>query len=249
MITKKQIINFIYKNNIQDSVVCLHSSLKSFGKVENGAKDIIDAFLESGCTLVCPAFFYDSATLPQKKYKQNAMNFESIKSDKISLYFPSISYEELPKQIDKSMGIIPRTLLTYSKTLRTKNPMNSFCVNGPKSDLIVNGNFTNIINNVYSAHFVYKNIFHDVNLKAFILLAGVDFTSCTPLHFAEEISGKKPFRRWAVFHSNIVETEQGSYSDGFENLRPLLQDLEIKDKVGNCEIRLYEFNKFILKSA
>lgn len=249
MTEKKDIREFIRRNNIENSVICLHSSLKAFGQVKNGANDVIDAFIDSGCTLVCPSFFYFSAAFPQAEYRQNGMDYESVRNNSSGISFPGISYEERPEQIDKSMGIIPRTLLTYPQTLRTKNPMNSFCVHGPMAESLVNGKSANIVRNVYSAYPVYKNIFQNPAVKAFIVLAGVDFSSCTPIHFAEEVAGKKPFRRWAVFHSRIIETELGSCSDAFENLRPYLQNLEKTDTAGNAVMRIYPFNDFITKAA
>lgn len=249
VIVKKDLEEFIQRNRMQDCVVCLHSSLKSFGKVAGGAQSVIDAFLESGCTLVCPSFFYESAAFPQKNYRQNGMDFESIANNTSGMTFPCINYEEQPGQIDKSMGIIPKTLLTLPTARRTKNAMNSFCVAGPKAEELVNGKTPNIVDSVYTAYTVYKNIFSCEKEKSYILLAGVDFTSCTPIHFAEEVSGKKQFRRWALYKSKITETEVGSCSDGFEALRPYLQDLEATDTVGNAKMRIYPFKEFIVKAA
>lgn len=248
-VQKKDIMNFIQRSNLEDSIICLHSSLKSFGFVEGGANAVLDAFMECGCTLVCPTFYWKGFLPPQKNYTQNGMDYESTQKASYGLTIDSISYEENPEQIDVSMGIIPRTLLTYSQAIRTKNPMNSFCVAGQLADKLVNGHTANIVDSVYTAYTVYKNIFMEKSAKAFILLAGVDFTSCTPIHFAEEISGKKQFRRWGLYKSVIAETELGSCSEGFENLRPYMMNLEKTDTVGNSTMRYYPFNEFILQAS
>jgi len=43
-------------------VVCVHSSLRSFGTVEGGADAVVDAFLDSGCTLLVPSHSWGFAT-------------------------------------------------------------------------------------------------------------------------------------------------------------------------------------------
>ena len=248
-VEKKDLDEFIHRNNLQGTIICLHSSLKSFGFVAGGANAVLDAFLECDCTLVCPAFYWKGFLPPQKKYTQNGMDYESTQNASADIVFKPVSYEEKPEQIDVSMGIIPKTLLTYPQAIRTENPMNSFCVAGQLADKLVNGQTANIVDSVYTAYTVYKNIYMDKNAKAFILLAGVDFTSCTPIHFAEEISGKKQFRRWGLYKSVIAETELGSCSEGFENLRPYMMNLEKTDIVGNSTMRFYPFNEFILQAS
>lgn len=249
MVGKSDITGLIRRNGLENSVVCLHSSLKAFGRVRNGACDVIDAFLDSGCTLVCPAFFYDSAAFPEREYKRNAMDFASLKANPALLSFPGVAYRELPSQIDRSMGIIPRTLLSYPQSLRTRNPMNSFCVCGPLADALVRGEAESVRGGVYPAYPVYRNIFRSSAMRAFIVLAGTDFTSCTPIHFAEEATGKRHFRRWAVYFSETVEVELGSCSEGFENLRPFLRGLERTDTAGNALARIYPFREFVARTA
>jgi hypothetical protein len=155
-VQKNDIMNFIQRNNLEDSIICLHSSLKSFGFVEGGANAVLDAFMECGCTLVCPAFYWKGFLPPQKNYTQNGMDYESTQKASYGLMIDSISYEENPEQIDVSMGIIPKTLLTYPQAIRTKNPMNSFCVAGQLADKLVNGHTANIVDSVYTAYTVTK---------------------------------------------------------------------------------------------
>ena len=50
--------------NLQNRPVCLHSSLRSFGTVEGGAEAVIRGFLNEGCTVMVPAFTYDSVLPP-----------------------------------------------------------------------------------------------------------------------------------------------------------------------------------------
>jgi aminoglycoside 3-N-acetyltransferase len=237
MTTENDVIQFIKEKGLSNSIVCLHSSLRSFGQLDNGPHTIIDAFIKEKCTLVCPAFFYESRTFPPREnYRRNGINFTEIEK------MVSVSYNDDCNQIEPSMGIIPKTMLTYKNAKRTRNPGNSFVILGESANDILKDE---ALLNAYS---VYKNIYNG-NSKAFIMLAGVDFTSCTPIHFAEEVAGRKLFRRWAVYNHKIVEIEEGSCSDGFENIRKYTRVIENAGSIGQSAIRIYPFNLFIDKAS
>jgi aminoglycoside 3-N-acetyltransferase len=38
------------------TTVCLHASLRSFGRVAGGADGVVDGFLTEGCTIIVPSF-------------------------------------------------------------------------------------------------------------------------------------------------------------------------------------------------
>jgi aminoglycoside 3-N-acetyltransferase len=237
MVTKDDVIQFIKEKRLAKSIVCLHSSMKSFGQVKNGPHTVIDGFLQEGCTLVCPAFFYQSRTFPPKEnYYTNGIDYSRIEQ------MVSVSYNDDLNQIERSMGIIPETILTYKDAKRTRNPGNSFVIIGESAK--------NLLNNesLLNAYSVYKNIYNG-EYNAFIIQAGVNFTSCTPIHFAEEVAGRKLFRRWAVYNHQIVEIEVGGCSDGFEKIREYTKDIEDVGLIGQSAIRTYPFNTFIDRVA
>ena len=41
---------------LSERPVCVHSSLRSFGKVDGGAATVVEAFVDEGCTLLVPTF-------------------------------------------------------------------------------------------------------------------------------------------------------------------------------------------------
>jgi aminoglycoside 3-N-acetyltransferase len=86
---------------------------------------------------------------------------------------------------------------------------------------------------------------HQKRMKAFVVLAGVDYASCTPIHYAEEVAGRVLFRRWAVYHGQTVEAEVGSCSNGFEKIAEFTRDIENIDLIGKSRIRFYPFSEFI----
>src|SRR5262245_37114770 len=50
--------------DLSGQVVCVHSSLRSFGQVSGGARAVVQAFLDEGCTLLVPTFSYDYTIAP-----------------------------------------------------------------------------------------------------------------------------------------------------------------------------------------
>jgi hypothetical protein len=51
MLTENDITSFVNRNNLKDSVICLHSSFKSFGNTLNGPFTIIDGFIKNNINL------------------------------------------------------------------------------------------------------------------------------------------------------------------------------------------------------
>jgi len=235
MVTRKAVQEFVRRSEMQDAVVCLHSSLKSFAELENGAHTIIDGFLDAGCTLVCPAFYYQSHAFPPGlNYERNGIDFSHFD------HLPEQSYNDENDQIEKAMGLVPRTMLGYPQAIRTKNPLNAFVVLGPLApELVAEPSLLN-------AYSVYKAIHGH---RAWVVLAGVDFTSCTPIHYAEELAGRRLFRRWAIFHHQRVEVEVGACSDGFEAIGPYTKPLERVETLGASTVRIYPFGPFLTTVA
>lgn len=232
MLQKHDVSEFIARNDLDHGVVCLHSSYRSLGPVAGGPDTLIEAFLESGCTLLVPSFFYESETRPLgTDYSNNGI-------DDRTDHLRGVSFDDRPDQIDPSMGVIPRLVVAHPRALRTKNPHDGFCALGPRAEALVRDQH---LLNVYSP---YKAI-QRLGLRAHIVLLGVDLCSCTPIHFAEERAGRTLFRRWAVYHGQTVEVEVGSCSEGFENLRPSVRTLETRDFLGASEVRTYPFGEFV----
>lgn len=233
MLTLNELKQQILQAGLDNSTLCLHSSFRSFGPVVGGAQTVIDALVQSGCTLVCPAFFYQSQTYPSRvNYANNGVDYSKIGR------MLSVNYTGSSEQIEPSMGAIARLLLKQPNTSRTQHPANAFSVCGPlHQSLLANQSMLN-------AYSVYKNIHHS-SQPAYVVLAGVDFTSCTPIHYAEEVAGRQLFRRWSVYNGQVVETEEGSCSNGFEQLRPLVKHLEKVVTLGQSETKIYPFKPFI----
>lgn len=238
MVTKLDIIEVINRNNINNKVITLYSSYKSFGEVVGGPNTIIDAFLDCGCTLVVPTFTYQYAAYPPSNgtlYKNNGIDL-NIYSDEDKIFRGGFSQKSAV--IHRYMGIIPKLILERAESIRGNHPLNSFTAIGSKAELIVKDQD---YNNVYVPFKRMKEL-----KDSLLLLVGVDFTSTTPIHFSEELSGRNLFKSWAYLDdSSIVECSIGSCSDGFNNLKPTVKEIETLVECGNSKWSVYNFEKFI----
>lgn len=238
MVTKQILLDSIKKLDLQGKTISLHSSYKSFGGVNGGPNTIIDAFLESNCTLLVPTFTYDYAAYPPmdgKKYEQNGVDMSIYdEEDKI---FKS-GYSKNSRVISPSMGIIPKLILEREEAVRGVHPLNSFTAIGPKAkDLIDSQSYID----VYAP---YKKCMEDK--KSVLLLMGIDFKSTTPIHFAEELSGRNLFRQWAYIDTGeVIEASIGSCSNGFNKLIPFVLSIKKQDLIGKSTWQIYNFKKYI----
>jgi aminoglycoside N3'-acetyltransferase len=227
------IVRAIQNNQLASSVICLHSSLKSFGYLEGGAGTVVDAFLDTGCTLIVPTFTYDCQSLPPEgeSIPQNGYDYTHPLAD-------TQAYLGDKQQISEEMGTIPAHILELKESVRGDQPLNSFTAIGPLAQEII---ATQRPLNIYGP---YKQTY--ARGRTYLVLMGVGLTTATPIHFAEEKAGRTLFRRCAMDSvRGKVEAEVGGCSHGFEKLAPSIAHLETTVQVGQSVWRIYPFRPFI----
>lgn len=230
-----QVATAIQKAGLTNGLVCLHSSLKSFGHLEGGAGTVVQAFLQAGCTLLVPTFTYE-CEVPAPPGRQIARNGQgpsgSLDPGQARPFDPHSA------MISPEMGAIPARVLEAEGARRSTHPLNSFAALGPLADEII---ATQGPLNVYGP---LKALYTREN--AHVVLMGVGLTSATPVHLAEEKSGRRLFRRWALTgNGQVQEVEVGSCSDGFDNLQPFLGGIERIVRAGESTWKIYPFQPFI----
>lgn len=235
MVTYNDIKDAINDNGLSNKTICLHSSLKAFGYLEGGAATVVKAFIESGCTIVVPTFYYNSAVKAPKGYeiKQNGYFNEELPDPDSSEVIP---YDAGKRITAREMGAIPAQVLNTEGCIRGNHPVNSLSALGPKAQEIIS------CQKPLDVYAPYRVLYE---MEAYILLAGVGLNSTTPIHFAEQLSGRRMFRLWAKTTENLVETEVGSCSEGFENLSVFVKDIERNSMIGDGLWRIYPFKKFV----
>jgi aminoglycoside 3-N-acetyltransferase len=239
-LAQAEILEAIERSDLSGRVVCLHSSLGSFGPVEGGADAVIGAFLTAGCTLIVPTFTYACQAPPPAGWsvEQNG----EIPGRFVNREPPEV-FDRNGWQITREeMGAIPAQALRRPEHLRGSHPTDSFTGLGPlAAGLIAEQSPLNVFGPL-------KRMY--AGPPARLVLAGVGLTAATAIHFAEELSGRRLFRRWGrVAGGADIEVMEGGCSEGFENLAPALAHLEQRVTVGKSLWRIYPFREFIDAAA
>ena len=203
-------------------VVCLHSSLRSFGYVDGGAVAVVQAFVDEGCTILVPTFssVFEVGPPPDLQFERNGWNYSAnsapVNSGRI--------FTPVVLDIDRYMGVIPATVLSWPNRVRGNHPLDSFTAIGPRAAEVIG---TQAPVNVYGPLSTL------VRMKGFVLLMGVGLERMTLLHLAEKEAGRTLFRRWANnAQGQTIAVEVGGCSEGFGNLDPYLRPLMRSITVG-----------------
>ncbi len=227
VVKKDDILLMADKLGIAGKPLCVHSSFRSFGKVEGGPGMIIDALLEKGCTVMVPTFsyFFGVPAPGDQRIERNGMDYESQAASDLSggkCFSPDSN--EISRE---SMGAIPSVLVSTKGRIRGNHPLNSFSALGPLAhELISCQTFTD----------VYAPIKELCNHDGYIVLMGVGLTSLTAIHLAENMAGRNLFVKWAKDQNgNIVQVRVGSCSRGFDKLEPFLSSLATYGIVGRSK--------------
>ncbi|MFX0061782.1 MAG: AAC(3) family N-acetyltransferase [Candidatus Hermodarchaeota archaeon] len=221
------------KVGLPNKSLCVHSSLRSFGFVEGGAKTVVSALINQNCTVVVPTFSYDFDVPPPKHIKlpvQNAYTY-TPKEGIGKIYTPASN------EIHSSMGVIPKYILSISGRVRGNHPLSSFTAIGSKAEEIIGKQ---------TPDNVYAPLAEVCNDDGLLVLMGVNLTKATAVHYAEELAGRRMFIRWAndVF-GNPIAVKIGGCSHGFNNLSRFVEPIEKNITVGNSLWRIFPLRSFV----
>ena len=238
---KKDIMETIKKVGLTGKSLCLHSSFKSFGPVDGGPVTVIEAFLESGCTLMTPTFTFGFVVFPPEdlRPKQNGADYAHmpwLTPGLNAVYDPAADVIDL-----KEMGAIPAAMLEMEGRVRGNHPLCSFTAVGP---------YANELIKVQEPLDVMAPLRELALFEGFVVLAGVGVNRMTALHLAEQMAGRKMFLRWANNKDKKpAYAEAGGCSEGFINLDPYINHLDKKEKCGESLWRVFPLNKTLKQAA
>lgn len=240
-VTRKQLDEQIVTLDLAGQSVCLHASLRSFGHVDGGPDTIIDAFLDAGCTLLVPTFTGAKLEVspPENQLIQrngwDVIAAESLPGRSDVVYSPHLDL------IDNEMGKIPAAVLRRPERVRGNHPHNSFTAIGPKAELLMDEQDWDD---------VYAPLRELTKHRGYVLMAGVGLNRMTILHFAEALSGRRLFRRWATASDgSAMAVPVGSCSEGFPNLEYSLGILARESMVGASNWRMFPAAETVTTSA
>lgn len=198
-----------------------HASLKAFGCIDGGAQTVLDALLAWVGGLVMPAFTYKTLITPEAGPPHNGLTYGSLRDlNRMAIPFhPSMS-------VDPMIGTLAETLRCHPGATRTTHPILSFSGVGVEDALL-----TQTLNHPFAP------IGWLAGQDGWVLLLGVDHTVNTSMHYAEKLAGQKQFVRWAWTGDRIIECPGfPGCSDGFESIRPDIQDVSRRVPVGKSFI-------------
>ena len=176
-VTKNDLKKGLRKVGLREGdIVFVHSSLSSFGYVENGADTVIDALLEtvgSSGTVVMPAFTW------------------TLYHDKVGVVFDVAN-----TPVKNEVGLIPEVFRKRKGVMRSIHICHSVTAMGPHAKDVM-GDGVRSFGEGSTFHQLYK-------LDSWYLLLGVDFSVCTALHMVEEFM-QVPYRYYRDFrHSKVI---------------------------------------------
>ena len=214
--TYDDLVNAIESLNLAGKPVCVHASLRSFGNLEGGADALVTAFLAARCTLLVPTFSWSYAIPPpaDQRLSRNGWDYDAYAGPTTGL---NRVYTPTTPDLDREMGVIPAAVLAQPEAVRGNHPICSFTALGPlAADLIAPQGPVS----------VFAPLAALTRLDGAVLLMGVGLKRMTFLHYAEQVAGRTPFRRWANdAQGEPMAVEVGGCSEGFEQFAPFLESL------------------------
>ena len=220
--------------------VAVHSSLRSFGRVEGGAETVVRALLDVCGTVLMPSFCSIGRTNAPHgdRPAQNAWDYSP--SNPVSnpgRPFDPSAFGPASDMDTADMGQVPLTLLRRRGTTRSQHPSVSWAANGPSA-----------------AHYTSDHVPDDPNLPlkrlsergGYILLLGVGLEACTAGHLGEEMAGRRPFIRWVLYADGQVRrVREYGCSDGFGKLAEYVEPAAARTTIGQCEAVSYPVTPFV----
>jgi aminoglycoside 3-N-acetyltransferase len=218
----------------QESDVVVHGSLRSFGRVDGGARTVVDG-LVSGCrTVVMMAGSWNRTGVPAPPgliRPNNAFYNAEDWAEFDRLIAAATPYTtDLP--VDDWLGVLSETLRVTPGSVRGQHPTISFVGVGDRAAELI------------SAESLQRPL-GSLELLAEtgggVLLLGVTHTSNTMIHVAEQRFGRGCFYRYARL-GNGLWTELPNVSGAshlFDEIEPQLRPYARQTMIGTCRARWF----------
>jgi len=208
--------------HLGNAPVIVHSSLKSFGQVEDGADTVVNALGSVFAAVMVPTFTYKTMVTPLTGPDNNAMTYDPPvdMSWKAEFFTPKMPADPL-------MGIIPETLRRYPHARRSDHPIQSFA--GINAERYLAAQTIN-------AHLAPIGLLEQAD--GWVVLMGVNHTVNTSIHYAEKLAGRKQFVRWALTPKGVVECPGfPGCSAGFQAIAPEVDKFSRKVQIGDATVQ------------
>ena len=222
------------------SSAIVHSSLQSFGHVEGGAARVCEALAATCGTILFPGSAWDltgivlapPGLVRPNNARENAPDWQTFDAavERARVFSP-----ELP--VDRELGAIPESARKTLRPLRSAHPLFSYLAVGSHASNLLAGQ---------RLDWPLGPIDVLERLDGHVLLLGVDHTSNTAIHLAEQRLGRSRFWRYAKVGDGVwgeFPNLPGD-SEGFADIEPLLPAVA-ECRIGECRARLYRVREVI----
>lgn len=223
-VSREAIADGLRRLGLVGKAVTVHSSLRSFGRVEGGAESVIRSLQETCSTVLMPGFQCAAKILPPpgKRYRQNGCDY-AVHFDLVN---PPRPFDVHAAPLHPKMGLVCHAFAKQPGTLRSYHPWHSWLGTGEHAAQ-------------WLADHPWDTTGRPLESLAaaggFVLLLGVNLASCTAVHLAEERAGRRPFIRWAMDAGGAVrEVATSGCAKGFEALAPHCRQLFRTEQIGDC---------------
>jgi len=229
MVTIQDIGEATREFGLQGHALCVHVSLRSFGRVEGGAPAVVDGLLAEGGTVMVAAFSWTFAVPPtDPRPARNAWDYEAYGGPTEGIgrvYTPdTVEIDE------RDMGAVAAEVIARPERLRGNHPLCSFAALGPLANEMIAEQAPLRVSAPLEAL---------AEADGFVMLMGVGLENMTLLHVAEQLAGRNLFRRWANGpDGQAMQVEVGGCSHGFAGFEPILSPLTKERRVGESLWRI-----------
>ena len=214
------------------SSVIVHSSLSSFGWVEDGAFAVCEALVSVCGTVMVPAGALDETYVPAPPglvRPDNAAHSVATWQEFDEAVARVVPYSpDLP--IDHELGRIPETMRRNFPHRRGAHPLMSYLAVGEHAGRLIEAQ---------RLDWPLGPIEALAALGGDVLLLGVDHTSNTAIHLAEQRLGRSCFWRYAKAHDGVWMELPNVPGDGsgFDAIEPRLRSVTREVRIGGCRAR------------
>jgi aminoglycoside 3-N-acetyltransferase len=208
--------------HLANTPVIVHSSLKSFGQVEDGAATVVSTLASVFETVIVPTFTYRTMITPLTGPENNGITYGSLPDQNQNAEFFTVR-----TPVDPLMGTIPEMFRRHPRAIRSNHPIQSFAGINAKEILAAQ----TMIDHLAPLGLLEK-------ADGWVLLIGVDHTVNTSIHYAEKLAGRRQFIRWALTPKGVVECPGfPGCSAGFQGIAPDIEKFTRKVQIGDAHVQ------------
>ncbi|MFH1633430.1 MAG: AAC(3) family N-acetyltransferase [Chloroflexota bacterium] len=202
--------------------VIAHTSLSAFGEIPGGAQTLVGALTSVYDSVIMPTFTYKTMLTPKVGPPNNGITYGSKQNaNRMAEFFRP----DMPA--DKSMGAVAETLRQHHQARRSIHPIYSFA--GINADQAIEAQ-------TLDEPLAPIRVLTEAG--GWVLLLGANHTVNTSIHYAEKLSGRRQFIRWALTLQGVKECPGWpGCSGGFEQISPRLEESTRKVRIGPAEVR------------